>query len=239
MLSLALLFSVACSTTSVEGRVTDRTNAPIAGASVSTPSEGCEAISAADGGFRIECPPGQWRLNTSREGYLSHSQELSVVDGERVSLPPIALVAVPSETGLYALIDDEFKALQPAILNRATDQNGVAKRRRFCVNRETERATTAAAGKLSVLEQGTVGWRMFRMDNDGCAYRDAKTREGHWVVEHQQQPEVDSAALNKSATMHQLSLDPGHYFVAHWAGFFAPTEGNPEAYTGHWIHLTD
>ena len=93
--------------------------------------------------------------------------------------------------------------------------------------------------RAAVLEQGTVGWRMFRMDNDGCAYRDAKTREGHWVVEHQQQPEVDSAALNKSATMHQLSLDPGHYFVAHWAGFFAPTEGNPEAYTGHWIHLTD
>jgi hypothetical protein len=229
----------ACSTTSVEGRVMDASGTPIQGAKVSLQAGDCNTLTKEDGRFDLKCDAGPWKISIRHPSYFSKTETIDVPDGSHLALAHSTLTQVPTSDGLHLLRDASFVPLTPTLLERSSNSNGEAKRRDFCVARNKSVPNIVSSGTLRLLDRTTTPWRMFRMDPAGCAYRDSRSQEGRWVVEHRDRTEVSLEPEIDGSRIHGVKVGPGSYFIAEWSGFFVPTAPKASTYKGYWVQVQD
>jgi len=229
-----------CGSTTLNGVIEDAQSNPIANASVSADhTEGCATTTDENGQFLLECLPGTWTITVTSDGHLSEVQSIAVAERSKTTLPTVRMTAMPAGDGMYILSSGVFEPLSQMNLERKTRTNGKAKKRAFCVQKEQYSPAIASDESVTVLAKNTGDWRPFRMDANGCAYRDAKTADGHWVVEHQDQPTLQAQTIDETVTIHRFNVPAGDYFLADWAGFFVPIAASSNIYKGHWIQISD
>jgi hypothetical protein len=234
------VFLSACSTTSVEGVVMDASGSPIPGAKVSRQASDCSTLTREDGRFELRCDAGTWKISIRHPSFFSKTETVDVPDGHQVILERSTLIQVPESDGLHLLRDASFVPLVPTTLERASNSNGEAKRRDFCVDRDRSAPNKVSSGTLRLLERSpTTPWRMFRMDPAGCAYRDSRNQEGRWVVEHRDRAKVSLEPEIDGTRIHQVKVEAGGYFIAEWSGFFVPTGPKANTYKGYWVQVQD
>lgn len=239
MLSTLLAATLGCSTTTLSGVVIDANNQPVNGVVVRTDdSPDCATETKGTGVFQLECPPGDWSLRFEHSAYLSAVRSAQVASGDDATLTPTILRAIPQKTGLHVLVDNRFELLPATTLTRTTRTEGAAKERAFCIDSDALEPTPAArSGLITMIATDPSSWRAFRMDENGCAYRDAKTADGHWVIEHQDRPDLRTNREQRGVWLTTWDATSGDYFLADWAGFFVPLKTDPERYSGRWLRV--
>ena len=239
MFTFPLLLALGCTSTSLEGVVEDPEGVPIADVKVTASVSDCSTVTDSSGRFSLECMAGPWAVTFSLEGYLGEERDFDVHDGTQNSLPKVFLTKIPSGDGIHILTEGVFAPLSASEVVRATVSNGKAKKRSFCVNRDLTPPLVTTGEQVTLLAQNVPGWRAFQMDAEGCAYRDSRNSDGHWVVDHQVHPSIQAETIHPGTIIHRWTAQPGDYFLADWAGFFVPTEPKGDAYSGHWVQISD
>ena len=239
MLIVATALFLACTSTTVTGVVMDAQSDPVPAVDIiADVGDDCRTQTDASGSFFLECPPGDWELTATHQGYLHARRSIAVASGTQQNLEPIRLLKIPSGNELHVLLAGTFIALEQTTLQRSTAVTGNAKARDFCVTPDqSPTITVPASADVTMLSIAPVDWRPFRMDAEGCAYRDEKTTEGQWVINHQDRPEVRRVPEHTNAIVSRWSANAGDYFVAEWAGFFVPTAPKAQTYSGWWLRV--
>lgn len=251
------LLLAGCGAMAIDGTVVDADGQPIPGATVSampatqasTDADGnvtvegtgrmCQGQADATGAFTIECLPSSYDLVVSAEGFTSESLRVEAPERKRYDVGKQLLVKIPSEKGLFLKKGAQYVQLAPGRVSRTTRTEGALLHRRFCLDREGGGPTELAAGVHALFDHEHPGWRPFRLDDEGCAYRDTKDEKHRWNVEYREKAEYRTRELNRGKTIALLELPPGDYFVADWKGFFQkdPDKAQQDAYTGHWLQV--
>ncbi len=215
-----LLLGVGCGGgPATTGLVTDRQGEPLEQAHITAVGTLCQTTTDAEGHFRLPCRPGAHRVAITRRGYLS--EEMRVELGpEPQDLGTLTLVSIPEGEGLFLLEGARFSEMAPAHLGR--QDTGPARTptgRAWCAveGADTHHLPTR---EVSLFAKGVGDWRIFRLDEEGCARRLA--REGdRWVVAWDERPQGTARTVSAGQSVHTLDLDPGRYAVVPWrAGRF-------------------
>lgn len=224
----------------------DASGSPIPGAKVSRQASDCSTLTREDGRFDLRCEAGTWKISIHHPSFYSNTETVSVPNGSQLVLERSTLIQVPESDGLHLLRDASFVPLVPTTLERASNSNGEAKRRDFCVDRGLSVPNKVSSGTLRFLERSpTTPWRMFRMDPAGCAYKDSRNQEGRWVVEHRDRVSSrvetfgDHPGSVNLAVLRLVKVEAGEYFIAEWSGFFVPTGPKASTYKGYWVQVQD
>lgn len=235
--SLPLLLLAGCDRTTIEGEVLTLAGAPARGAQVSALAAECAAIVGEDGRFSMPCTAGEHLLRIHREGAIEQQERVRALPGEALDIGRRVLVTEPPAPGLFLVDGEALRDLPPAWLAR-TVQDGRVRTRRYCLTRQDSATTSLAAGEHTLLDNQAPGWRPFRLDEEGCAYRDQRDDRARWVVTWKQVAPVEERALDAERALARLRLDPGDYFIATWdQGFFTPDPVDPDRFAGHWLHV--
>lgn len=247
LLSLAL---AGCGPMALDGEVVDANGEPIAGAMVSampiaaeaaegaaTTGRVCQTQSDAAGKFTVECPPGNYQVVVSAEGYTSEDVDVDASERQRYDLGKQLLVKIPEEKGLFLKKGAAYEAMVPGHLVRTTEKDGKLTHRRFCLDTEGGGPNELAAGRHAFFDYEHPGWRPWRADEEGCVYRDTKNEKHRWTVEYKERAAYETHQFNPGKEIALMELPPGQYFIADWKGFFqkSPDKEKKEAYTGYWL----
>jgi hypothetical protein len=241
----------------IDGTVVDADGAPIVGATVSampatkasTDEDGnvsvqgagriCQGQTDAAGVFALECLPNTYDLVVSAAGFTSEELQVEAPERKRYDVGKQLLVKIPEQEGLFLKQGPSYVEMAAARVLRATEKEGGLLHRRFCLDAEGGGATELAAGVHAFFDNEHPGWRPFKLDADGCAYRDTKNEQHQWTVEYREKAEYQTRELNRGKTVALMSLPAGDYFIADWKGFFQkdPDKTRKGAYTGHWLKV--
>ncbi len=128
--------------------------------------------------------------------------------------------------------------MKPGRLERRTGDATLETWRAYCLAPALSEANRLAPGSYPFLDHASPGWRAFRLDEDGCAYRMSPTSGGQWGVDYAVAPKYEVEPANADTTVVTFHLEPGSYFVADWrAGFFTAAPDDPMHYGGYWIEV--
>lgn len=256
-LSVISLLLAGCGVMAIDGTVVDADGAPIAGATVSampttkasTDEDGnvsvqgagriCQGYTDATGAFSLACQPSTYDVLIAADGYTSEEIQVEAPERERYDVGKQLLVKIPAEKGLFLKQGPAYAAMTPGRVLRATEKDGGLLHRRFCLDTEGGGPTELSAGVHALFDNEHPGWRPFKLDAEGCAYRDTKNEQHQWTVEYREKAEYQKRELNRGKTVALMSLPAGDYFVADWKGFFQkdPDKARKNAYTGHWLKV--
>jgi hypothetical protein len=241
----------------IDGTVVDADGAPIAGATVSampattasTDEDGnvsvqgagriCQGRTDATGAFALECLPSTYDLIVSAEGFTSEEFQVEAPERKRYDVGKQLLVKIPAKEGLFLKQGTAYVEMAPGRVLRATEKKSGLLHRRFCLDTEAGEPTELAAGVHAFFDNEHQGWRPFKLDADGCAYRDTKNEQHQWTVEYREKAAYETRELNRGKTVALMKLPAGDYFIADWKGFFQkdPDRSRKDAYTGHWLKV--
>ena len=115
--------------------------------------------------------------------------------------------------------------------------DGKTVERTYCLQSGPTKPTLVDSGEVAIFDHQATSWRLFRLDSNRCAYSDTRNASGRWVVGYRDKPTGQIETLSETLSIHKLRLTPGHYFAAHWQGFFVPTQPGETTYSGHWIQV--
>jgi len=222
---------------SVEGLVVDAKGQPIEGVNIGTGKTQCDGKTTSNGRFSLRCGSALNGLVFSHSDYFQQTIPLEREQEKHPRVPTTTLVQIPRTDGLFFFKDKRFVDLKDGSLFRTTQQQGQAKRRRYCVDKEASTPNPIKAGMTRFADKNAPPWRLFRLDEAGCAYRDAKDTEGRWVVEYKNRPTLARDAMDDGLVIIEGTLDIGEYFLADWSGFFVPTPTEDAHYSGRWIRV--
>jgi hypothetical protein len=215
------IFLLAGCTVELAGSVVDLTGAPVGGATLASP--GCEAVTEADGSFRVRCERGVHAFAVKHPAFAG---TLLRVDASGLMAPApsqATLRAWPAAAGLY--LEPEFDPLPSPGLERTL----AAAQQRFCLPAGTSLPTATAGGTL--FDVHDVEWRLYRLDAEDCALRlDSKDGGTFWsptadVVSVEPQP------LAAGHFRVSVPAEPGRYAAAPWTeGFLVPRTVTPDVW---------
>jgi hypothetical protein len=240
----------ACGPMALDGAVIDADGKPIVGATVSampiaaeaadgaaTTGRLCHATSDDDGRYSVECPPGNYQVVVSAEGYTSEDLDVEAAERKRYDLGKQLLVKIPEEKGLFLKKGAAYEAMAPGHVIRTTEKDGKLTHRRFCVDPEGGGPNTLSTGLHALFDYEHPGWRPWIVDAEGCVYKDTKNEQHQWTVEYREKAAYETRQLNVGKEIALMQLPPGQYFIADWKGFFqkSPDKERKEAYTGYWL----
>ncbi len=211
---------VSC-TVELSGSVTDLDGAAVGGARLQAP--GCEAVSNAAGAFRVRCERALHRFAVTHPTYAGATLEIDATGLLAPEASRASLRAWPSEPGLY--LEPSYAAVpSPGLVRTATPTE-----QRFCV--PAEAVLPVAPAGTALFDVHDVEWRLYRLDEDGCALR-LSTRDGgtYWSPTATQ-VEVTPTPLADGHLRVPLPAEPGRYAAAPWmAGFFVPRSVSPDVW---------
>ncbi|MCB9780903.1 MAG: carboxypeptidase regulatory-like domain-containing protein [Alphaproteobacteria bacterium] len=236
----AALLLGACGRTAVDGEVVDVAGAPLEGAFVAAVGTTCSATVGADGRFSMPCTPGEHTLLITHPGYIERQAEVSAVARERKDLGKTVMIAIPEEQGLFLFEADRYVPMAGAWLDRTiVEGHSTTRTRSYCLDRQRSKPTRLAAGTHALFDNESIGWRPFRLDDDGCAYRDFKDEQHRWEVTYKDKPPMQEQTVAEGKRIVALNLAPGEYFLADWdRGFFTPDDAidaDGKRYSGVWL----
>ncbi len=234
----ALIFcTFSCASPRIEGQIVDNAGQGIVGVTISA-GKASEPVRTDDAGqYVMKLSPGQQVLTFTHPGYFTQSETVQVAPDAATALPRRALIKTPDGAGLYVLNGAEVLQLPEARLKRKTRQVQGSKLRSYCISGPKGAATSIPAGKTQFVDMTASSWRLFKLDSDGCAYRDARDEDGRWVVQYREKPTVKASPSQGDAAFAAANLAEGTYFVADWGGFFVSDPEEPDHYTGRLLRI--
>ncbi len=219
----------------IEGVLVDVQGNPLDGAIVTSVGTMCSSVTDAEGRYDLVCQPGSHKLVMSKQGYLTEEVDFEAPARERYKIGKKILVKIPEKTGLFMFAENSYQTMKPGRLIRKLENNGLTKSRAYCLDRSRSEANVLPASVVPFFDNDASGWRPFRLDAEGCAYRDSRNAQGSWVVEYREKPPFDEHKLSGRMKIARIKFVPGEYFVADWRGFFVAARDDKHSYTGHWI----
>ena len=179
----------------IEGQVVDNAGQGIQGATVSAEGIAQSVFTDATGRYVMELPPGQQNLTFTHPAYFSQAEAIHVAPDEATALPRRTLIKTPDGDGLHVLSGAEVLPLPAARLKRQTRTADGAKLRSYCIAGPKSSTASIPAGQTQFVDMSSSSWRLFKLDSDGCAYRDEKDSNGRWVVRYRSKPPVKPIPL--------------------------------------------
>jgi hypothetical protein len=221
-----------CKTATLTGDVRATTGAPIAGARLDSP--GCEAVSDETGAFRVACPAGTRTFRVSHPAYLDATWVVSGEAGLREAhVGAVELAPIPAEPGLWLPSPGQIERLPDAPLRR-TERAG---EQRWCMDSAAGEPTVLPPGAARLLDNHAVDWRVFRLDDYGCAYRLRRSVGGAWIFDAEQVAVGEGEARGPGRAWVELALAPGDYAIVEWYdGFLVPAD-EPGLWRAHWLRV--
>jgi hypothetical protein len=208
----ALLFVGCDRTTRVEGTVEIVGRSDHAGIAVRSENGNCNALTDANGAFAMDCRRGPMNVDVQLDS-MPHFPLATTVDVPMApfSIGTWALTPQPESDGLWWASDQGVLALPRTHLVRAGEQG----EKSYCldVNTQTD-DKTVSPGSVFFIDQHAPPWKLFRLDDDGCAQR-WRWHAGDWRVTASDAPEATVEHL-PNALVHHFALPAGQYFVADW-----------------------
>lgn len=241
----ALALCAGCGKMAIEGTVVDAGGKPVTGATVNAVGTTCHTTVDDQGKFILVCDPGTYTLVIAQTGYISiQIDDFEATERKRYNLGKKVLIKIPDQKGLFLMRDDSYEPMKPGLLVRRYTTAPGRKERSFCLDRDNSEPNELKAGTWRLFDNASDGWRPFKLDDQGCAYRDYQDAKLRWHIEYKQKPSYEEHKVGERKKIALLKLDPGDYFVADWDhGFFTPTETNPDdknayrTYSGYWLHV--
>ena len=232
-----LLTTVGCGQMAIDGEVVDAHGEPIQGAMITAAGSLCSTLTKEDGKFALECETGTYDVVVSAAGFTTEQFRQEAPEVARYDSGRHLLIRIPEQKGLHLFVDKEYVSMKPARLKRVLEETRKLTNRKVCLDREQSEPNVVAAGTHAIFDYEHPGWRPFRLDEEGCAYRDQKDEKHRWTVTYKEKPPYESKRYNEGKSVALMQLEPGEYFVADWKGFFvgADERDGRHSYTGHWI----
>ncbi len=234
---IAALALSACARMAIDGAVTDVAGEPIEGAMVSAVGLAqCQDSTDASGTFSLVCQPAIYELHIGKHGYIPEVlEDFDASERKRYDIGKRALIKIPSTQGLTRFKGNAYVQMEKGLLERRS-RSGGGGFRHYCLQDDTP-VNRVAAGMQPFFDYESGGWKAFRLDDEGCAYRMSPdpARRGKWKVDYAERPEVETRQLEFGKEIVLMKLAPGRYFIADWnQGFFTKGRlGNTEGYTGY------
>lgn len=224
----------------VDGEVVDALGAPLVGARITAVGTPCSAQSEENGRFSLECQPGTHKLVISAEGYTTEEVDVEAPERKRYDAGKHLLIKVPEERGLFLLSEGLYTTMDAGFLERTLEKSGQRTHRKMCLNPERGAPNTLAAGVHALFDYEHPGWRPFKLDAEGCAYRDTKNAKHRWEVGYREKAPVETKQFNPGKEVALLTLEAGDYFIADWdKGFFNAVDKKEDkhSYSGFWLQV--
>lgn len=235
----ALTLLVGCGKMAIDGEVVDAQGQPIEGANVAAAGTPCFARTNTEGRFSLECQPNTHKVVISAEGYTSEEFTKDATERKRYDSGRHLLVKIPESRGLHLFADNIYQQMKPGRLARKLDEDGKLTHRSVCLDPEKSQPNELSAGTHALFDYEHPGWRPFKLDDEGCAYRDTKNARHQWSVTYREKAPYEVKRINEGKSIALMQLAPGDYFIADWKGFFVGADEKEEkfSYTGHWLKV--
>mgnify|MGYP000868100434 CR=1 FL=1 len=227
----------ACGQMAIDGQVLTVTGEPASQARVSLIGSPCTTVTDAEGRFSLPCQPGSYSMVITKEGFVELKDQVEATELKRYDLGEKRMIAIPGSEGLFLLRDHQYLALERSYLHRTID-DGSVRTRSWCLDRTTGKPATIPAGVHAFFDNKAPEWRPFRLDADGCAYRDRRDSSARWEVIYRERPESREELLQVGRKIILMDLPEGEYFLADWdQGFFTADANDAKRYTGSWLQV--
>ncbi len=240
-----------CESPTARGRVTDEAGRPLAAVTVS--AEGCATTTDLEGAYTLRCPAGPHTLRFQREGSRSALQGVTIEAEVETAVDTAVLLTIPAEPGLHWLAPEGWATVPEARLVRVERREGKDTHRAYCIDPSSGAPATVGPGRVTLFDQQHPGWRPFRLDADGCAWRDTRSAREQWSVDYRGRvpllelddrsavrspaegteatalseaaagPNAGGRAAEPKGRLVALDVEEGDYFFADWRGFFVAT----------------
>ncbi len=229
LLQSALVALTACGGVSVGGTVTDVTGAPIEGAKVTlhAPGSMCQGTSGSDGAFSVGCSDGDYEAAISHAGYVTKKVDIKGSEQSSFELGPQALTKIPEKEGLFLLEEGVYREPDRGLLARNTEgPKGASTNMDYCLDRENSKVNGFAAGEISMYAREHTEWRVWKLGEEGCAYKKVRL-DVRWEQTFGDQIKPDRNELEPGHELITLKLEPDtDYFLSDWkGGFFTAQKG--------------
>lgn len=226
-----------CAQMAIDGQILTVSGEPAAQARVSLIGSPCTTTTEADGRFSLSCHPGSYSMVITKEGFVELKDQVEATEQKRYDLGEMLMIAIPGSAGLFLLQDHQYLALERSYLKR-TIVDGATRTRSWCLDRASSKAATVSAGVHAFFDNKAPEWRPFRLDAEGCAYRDRRDSSAIWEVTYRERPETKEELLQVGRKIMRMELSEGDYFLADWdQGFFTPDANDKKRYTGTWLQV--
>jgi hypothetical protein len=222
----------------IDGQVADVAGEPIVGAMVTAVGGAqCQDKTDETGQFELVCKPAVYELHIGRNGYIPEVlTDFDASERKRYDLGTRTLIKIPSKRGLTRFKGNQYVEMTHGHLVRhsAKGPNGY---RNYCVGESSE-SNLLPAGINPFFDYESDGWKVFRLDEENCAYKMAPdpNRKGKWKVVYADRPEFEVRHLERGKEIVLMSLPAGRYFIADWGrGFFSKAKlpNGGEGYLGY------
>ena len=244
-LALASLIAlVGCSNMAIEGTVVDVTGAPIVGANISAVGDPtCTTTTDDAGGWELVCNPATYDLVIGAAGYLSENvDQFDANERQRYAVGKKVLIKIPTEKGLLKFDGQTYTAMEPGHVVKVAGGKGMTAFKHYCVDPKAEMPiNTFDAGTHALFDNQSAGWKPFKLDDEGCAYRMSPTTDTRWGIDYAEKAEFETTQVETGKEIVFLTLEPGRYFIADWdQGFFNKVKGDDgetKGYSGFYVEV--
>lgn len=214
----------ACSNMAIEGDVVDVTGAPVVGANISAVgAPACTTTTDDAGHFELVCAPGVYTVNIGAAGYISETlDQFDASERQRYPIGRKVMIKIPVERGLLKFDGQSYTAMEPGVVVKNAGGKGTDAFKHYCLADDHENPTNRMAkGTVAFFDNESPGWRPFRLDDEGCAYRMSPTSDTRWGVDYAEKAEIETKQVEEGKEIVLITFEPGQYFIADWErGFF-------------------
>ncbi len=244
--ALVLLVSglTACSNMAIEGDIVDVTGTPIVGANISAVgAPTCMTTTDEAGHFELVCAPAVYTVNIGAAGYISETLDnFDASERQRYPVGRKVLIKIPIEEGLLKFDGQSYKSMEPGVVVKRAGGKGVSAYRHYCLEEDHDNPVNRMPkGAVAFFDNESDGWRPFRLDTEGCAYRMSPTTESRWGVDYAEKAEFETKVVEQGKEIVLITFEPGAYFIADWErGHFTKVrndQGETIGYSGFYVEV--
>jgi len=238
-LLLAASLAAGCGSTAIDGVVVDHRGQPIADATITAMGTQYQALSDGTGVFSLAMPPGVYDVSIGQVGYVTVNHlQYDASERKRYELGRQELVGIPEQTGLLLFEEGEMALLEPGFLLRNTGGAGRGQHRAYCLDREASAVNQFKPGVATFFDHKSVGWRAFKLDEEGCAYRMSPNGPTSWGIDYNEKAEVSQEQVAEDLKIAKITFQAGEYFIANWdQGFFTKVSRKDPRFKGSYVKV--
>ena len=195
----------------------------------------------AEGRFELVCVPGTYDISIGAMGYISESVDaLDANERKRYDLGKRILIRIPEEKGLLLFDGEVYTPMVEGRLERRAGGSGMSAYKHYCLPAGGTTVNALRAGSQGFFDNESEGWRPWRLDAEGCAYRMSPKTRTQWGVDYQEKAEFQTRAVAPDKKLVVMNLEPGRYFIADWRkGFFTKASDEEGGYTGFYLEVSE
>ncbi len=195
-------------------------------------SPGCEAVTGADGRFRVGCEDGTRSFAVTHPDHLDRTWLVHAEGTGEHDVGSVELAAIPLGDGLWLAGDGSLDRLPAAPLLRIASAND----QRWCMDSRVGEPVVVPPGPVRLLDNHTVDWRVYALDADRCAYRMARAGTETWTFDAARIDTITTTPRSPGRDWVVLDLPAGDYAIVEWYEGFLVRAAD-ETWRGHWLRV--